>query len=352
MIPFLRFVLLFLSFCFWATKISARPLIVSTIAHLKIPSDKHFGAAWAPSGRLLVYNNRVHEKNILFIYDLQTKKSKQITQFQDIFYPSFGPQGSIFAGVADQKQLFSILKKKTPKKRIALKGKKFLLGVGDPTRRGISLWGFGKRVFLFRGWKPRYSPMARRLMFSFGPFIYIWDPLKRRSEGLMFLTQGFSPRWAPDGRAIAFLKRPFEVRHGQVQGGGIRIVDMLFRAVEISQSGGEVAWSFDSHQLAYIDGATLQKIPSLYLLNLKGKKAKPILLVKNARAPSFAPKLPYSKERWIAFHDEKGVWIISLRTHRRYLVVAGGRTPRWSSQGHLLVRFKNALKILRIRTPN
>jgi hypothetical protein len=278
--------------------------------------------------------SKVGPKAVLSIIHIKSKKRTIWHRSAFGFHPTFGPVGTIVGGPATKppaigKGLLS------QKKRSKL------------PRKGLFLFGKKKRSFLYPGWRPQYSPKVRRMVFRYQGILYIWNPLaKKRKKSLLLLSRGVSPRWAPNGRALAFLQKPFLIdAKGKATGGGIRIVDMLFRAAKVSKTGGQIAWRADSRAMAYV--AKWNATHGIYWLSFasKGKTALP--LVQGGQKPAFAPSIkPFTSI--LAYQTKSGVWLIHRKTRKKKLLVAGASHPQWGHDGRLLVRKGQSIQLLRI----
>lgn len=284
------------------------------------------GASWSRGGGRLVFSARVGTVAQIGLYDLDKKKKQLWHKTAYGFFPHFGPVGTIVAGPAKAppslaKKLLKQARSKWPHK-------------------GIFLFSKNSKTFLYPGWKPRYSLLARRLAFVYKGLIYLWNPLaKQRSKGLLLLSKGDAPRWAPNGRAIAFLRKPFQISaKGKVSGGGIRFVDMLFRAAKLTIPGGELAWGPKSRRLAYV--APHAGSYAVFWRGLKKSKEAATLVAKGARHPAFGPNKG-KLAQLLAFEDKRGVWIYHLKKKHKVLVAPGATRPLWSARGQLLLTYPN-----------
>ena len=308
-------------------------LKVTKVAEWKVKGS-HEGARWSADGKRILYSHRSGKTRALSLFFLKTKASKQIAKGTLVFYPSFGPVGTVFAGPPKQPNWKGVLfASKKPKGKKAPKKP-------TPVTSGIVMWGYGKKSILFPGWKPQYSAIARKLLFEFKGIMYLWDPMKSRRKGLMILGRGVAPVWSGDGRAIAFQKTPFLIKKGVPSGGGVVIVDMLFRAARVAKVGGQITWAGDTQSLAYV--SVVKKPPfvngttGVYWKPLKGKK-KPILLAMQAHQPHMPPTNIFSSD-WVAYTDHVGVWVMNIQKKQKTLVAKGASHPRLSSDGLLLVK--------------
>ena len=384
---------------------------------------------WTPDGKAILYHQSEKDGQATILrFSLAEKKSQLLQRSINGYWPIPGPMETFFAGpLHDPPASLASWFRQRPAAKPAPKEKKNEKKDGDtdkeekdndtdkeeppkppPTpvdpkkealaaeaRQGIILASEQHKSYLFPGWRPRYSEAARRLVFSFQGILYLWDPLKDRKSGLLLLTRGEDPRWSLDGRAMLYNSRPFvRDRKGFVQDGGIAIVDMLFRALQIAPCGGDAAWAPHPHAIFFVAStsclASLKTPPheNQKTKTNKPKKPKKTSTSKNDSKKKENPKktLPFrgkpmivmrslkgtqeittiAQEAWspqslpdtstifhplLAYTDAKGVWLYHTQSRRRLLIAPKASAPRWSKQGLLLVHTPHEMKILRIQTP-
>lgn len=340
----------------------AKPSLYIKVLVQRNVSLKAGPARWSADGNEVTYHVQQGPKASLHRFHIFRNKHKVVSRSANGFFPSFGPAGAIVAGPLRDPKLKNLRlakrkKRKGKKRKPAGKKKSGKAWWKVQKGQGISLFGLGQEQYLFPGIRPQYSPKARRILFTHRNIMYLWDPLRTRKSGLLLLARGFSPTWAADGRAIAFLVKPFRFSPKKgVSGGGIALVDMLFRASKITKSGGQVTWSADGKTLAWVD-----KLPStkgskrrnksgfgVFWMSLKDKKRTAHLLHKQAWNPVIAPHSSPLARGLVAFQDHRGVWVKTLSGGKSKLLVPGGTQPRWSSQGDLLVHLPGVIKVIRL----
>ncbi|MCK6511620.1 hypothetical protein L6R29_16815 [Myxococcota bacterium] len=392
---------------------------------------------WSQDGRWIAYTDKSAGHTSLFRYTLDEKKRQEIGQSTNSFFPSFGPLGLIFGGPAtDPPATLALWHHKNKRLRKVPPPRSFdgndtvpkkdtedpsgdssapaKKNPVDPTedtdiaravkQQGIMLFGKQHQAYLFPGWHPQYSHGARRLVFVFQGFVYLWDPLQDRKTGLLLLTRGEAPVWEPQGRALTFLRWPFRrFADGSVGGGGVSVVDLLFRGTKLTPCGGEVTWSPDASGLYIVASArcwkriqqrrtertspskplprtALQRKPAprrtkpkaggkskrppkteakrpapallrgssvLFWQPLKGE-TPPIKLAEHAEAPDCPKQTNTLYRDLVAYADPKGVWLLHRLSQKRRLIAPNARFPRWSSRGHLLVQYPDQLVVLRL----
>jgi hypothetical protein len=195
---------------------------------------------------------------------------------------------------------------------------------------------------------------------------------------------------------MLYTSRPFvRERKGFVQGGGIAIVDMLFRALQIAPCGGEAVWASHPHAIFFVASTACLaslKTPSLPTakktktkkqknanISPKSKtsskksgspqsplpfRGKPMIVMRSLKGTQ--EMTPIAQDAWspqalpdtstifhplLAYVDAKGVWLYHTHSRRRLLIAPKAYAPRWSKQGLLLVHTPQEMKILRIQTP-
>jgi dipeptidyl aminopeptidase/acylaminoacyl peptidase len=302
------------------------------------------GLQWSPKSDQIIYHYAEGEIGVIERYTLQPPTRAILTRSKNGFFPCFGPMGSVFVGPQSDPPL--------PKMPIQKPDQKdHNHWIHWKSGLGVHIYAEGEKSFLFPGYQPLYHHEARRLLFSYRGILYIWDPMRSRSKGLLLLTKGYQPQWSPDGRAIAFLRQPFAIHpHKGISGGGIQVVDMLFKVAFLTKTGGQVSWSFDSRSLLYVDSISAlpdekrKKISAaqahqsiIYHIPLGSKQSQSHKLLTDAWQPNF-----YSgsdpKMNWIfAYTDAQGVWLMHLVTRKRVLIAPHASKPTWSPRGDLLV---------------
>lgn len=293
------------------------------IASFVVKGTVH-SAQWTPNNRHILVSTSQGRFATLTMFELATKKKTIWFRSPYGFNPVWGPVGTVFVGPRHAPPALpkALLKKKNRAKL---------------PHKGVFLVSRTIRSFLYPGWKPRFSPEARRMIFQYRGLLYLWNPLPRkRKNSLLLLTKGSDARWAPNGRAVAFTRTPFVVHtKGQASGGGIRIMDMLFRGAKITKTGGEVTWKSNSRAIVYTD-VWKPKSVGLFLAKLQGKQPQITPLVRGGRHAVYAPDVKYMKNV-VAYTDPQGVWILNTKTRKKKLVAAKAKSPSWSKTGRLVV---------------
>ncbi len=388
-----------------STQAASKASHVKVLVRWSTPS-RPVRANWAPNGLEVVYHFMRSSSAVVERYHVGRRKRKIVAQGKNSFYPCFGPASTIVAGPAHDQPILIPLphprhkpkalrkkpssrhKSKALRKRSHPRHKpKALRKRSHPrhkprrsrevskrwrrvkrrkpgsfwwrkkTGTGIVMFGYQQQTFLFPGFGPVFSKSARRLLFSYRGILYLWNPLKSRRKGLLLLSKGFSPRWSYDGRAIAWLRRPFSMSPRHIpQGGGIVLVDMLFRGARVTRSGGQVSWAPDNRSLFYVDRANNHANPkksdrakaAIFQVSLRKRKAISTLIRLNAWSPALPVQLTKHTKDLLAFADAKGVWLMHRRSRKVRLVAAGASLPVWSTQNTLLVHYPRALAVLQI----
>ena len=83
-------------------------LKVTKVAEWKVKGS-HEGARWSADGKRILYSHRSGKTRALSLFFLKTKASKQIAKGTLVFYPSFGPVGTVFAGPPKQPNWKAVL---------------------------------------------------------------------------------------------------------------------------------------------------------------------------------------------------------------------------------------------------
>ena len=241
---------------------------------------------------------------------------------------------------------------------------------------GLYLLGHGRSQYLLPGSRPAYSPAARRLLFRHRGVLYLWDPAKAGTQGLLLLTPGVRGVWSPDGNALAVQRSnrgstapspPTRAgRKGKPFRGGILVLDKQFRAASVARDGRQVAWggrgrgSFLVYRSSRCPDARprgrSRPRPSagpgprrprsrsgcLVHLPLRGRP-KPKLLARGATWPAVA-----ADARRVAFTiDGPAVVVRDLATGRQQTICKGCTRPTWSSSGLVLVDTPKGFAVLR-----
>lgn len=323
-------------------------------------------ARWAPNGVEVVYHFMRGKQAVIERFHVIRNKRKVVAQGSNTFYPCFGPAGTIVSGPQfDQTHSLrlAIPRRTTKRKPKAVKKPRAPQSRKRPpqTRKttsqwwkqqngvGVTLQGLSQKTFLFPGFFPTFSQAARRLLFSYSGILYLWNPLQTRRKGLLLLSRGYAPRWSHDGRAIAWLRKPFLLpTQRPPSGGGVVLVDMLFRAARVTKSGGQVSWAPDNRSLFFVDKPKGKARVGIFHLSLRKRKTVSALVRVNAWSPALPVRLSQQTRHLLAFANAKGVWLMHRKTKKSRLIAPGGTRPVWSSQQTLLVHYPKGLAVLRL----
>jgi serine/threonine-protein kinase len=196
---------------------------------------------------------------------------------------------------------------------------------------------------------PRISPDGKRLAFSSGTDIKIYDPGRDTVTRLTFTDQAvnFSPVWTPDGKHIVFESqgtRNYSLQWINAEGAG-----EAHKLLETTNELSPYSFAPDGKRLAYSERAAETGL-DLWTLPLETsdpeqpKPGKPELFLGTPfteQHPAFSPD-----GRWIAYsstesgHNEVFVRPFPARevsgTGKWLISVGGGQFPIWSRDGRQL----------------
>jgi tricorn protease len=266
----------------------------------------------------------------LFVYDLGTKETRQLTRYTDfdVKFPSLGPEAIVFEN-GGYLYRFDLATEQAVKIPVVI-NEDFVSGRGG-------LIDVSKNITNFE-----ISPDGNRALFGARGDVFT-VPAKNGPTRNLTQTPGVherNSRWSPDGKWIAYISDASGEDEIYVQA-----QDGLAPAVQITEGGDtykyQPLWSPDSKKLLWAD-----KKLRLQYVDVDSKK---ITLVNEATAWEITAYAWSPDSKWIAFArpEEKQmttVYLYSVETQRTVPVTDGWFTstaPSFSSDGKYLFFVSN-----------
>jgi TolB protein len=198
----------------------------------------------------------------------------------------------------------------------------------------ISPDGTNKRLFLWGGYSPDWSPDGQELALKAYSQIFA---IKTNGDSLTQLTfkgRNFFPDWSPDGKRIAY-DRTTHYPDTPAESSGIWIMDADGTNKRRIGAGRFPDWSPDMLHFVYGPG-------EIWIADTNGANPKQLtFLGGDSRDPHWSPdgsKIVFGSQKMAPGFHLPQIWVMNSHgSNLRQLSTEGGISPAWSPDGNKIV---------------